>query len=148
MHFRPVSMISHFEESSIIGTLLMSGSLATNFRNVSIAAWESSMPSSMLMSMIWAPASTCCLATSSASSKFSSLINRAKRAEPVTLVLSPTFTNRDSGVIVKASRPLNLQAGVMVGALRGATPFVTLASSAMCAGVVPQHPPTMLTNPE
>ena len=49
--FRPVSMISHFEESSMTGTLEMSGSLATRFRKSPIASWLSSIPSSMLMSM-------------------------------------------------------------------------------------------------
>jgi hypothetical protein len=44
----------------------MSGSLATSFRNLSIAAMPSIMPSSMLTSMTWAPFSTCWAATPSA----------------------------------------------------------------------------------
>ena len=57
-------MTVHFEESIMTGTRAMSGSAATRFRNRSIAASESSMPSSMLTSMICAPASTCWRATS------------------------------------------------------------------------------------
>ncbi|RML79692.1 hypothetical protein APX70_200489 [Pseudomonas syringae pv. maculicola] len=34
---------------------------------MTMAFFESSIPSSMLMSITWAPASTCCRATSSAS---------------------------------------------------------------------------------
>ena len=59
----PASMTSHFEESIIIGTRLMSGSLAISLVKRSIAATPSIMPSSMLTSMTWAPASTCCTAT-------------------------------------------------------------------------------------
>jgi hypothetical protein len=56
------------EESIITGTRAMSGSPAMRFRKRTMAASASSIPSSMLMSMIWAPFSTCCLATSRASS--------------------------------------------------------------------------------
>ena len=62
MHLRPASITDHLEESSMMGTRLMSGSAAIRFRNFVMAAAESSMPSSMLMSMIWAPFSTCSLA--------------------------------------------------------------------------------------
>jgi hypothetical protein len=61
-------MIAHFDESIMIGTRAMSGSLATRLRKRTIAASPSSMPSSMLMSMICAPASTCWRAMTSASS--------------------------------------------------------------------------------
>ena len=66
MRFRPASMTDHFEESIMIGTREMSGSAAIRFRKRAIAASESSMPSSMLMSMICAPLATCWRATSSA----------------------------------------------------------------------------------
>ena len=59
-------MTSHFEESTITGTREMSGSLATSLTKRSIAATPSIMPSSMLMSMTCAPASTCWRATDSA----------------------------------------------------------------------------------
>ncbi|MNG08600.1 hypothetical protein D3C84_1063190 [compost metagenome] len=55
------------EESIMIGTREMSGSPAIRLRKVTMAFCESSMPSSMLMSITWAPASTCCRATSRAS---------------------------------------------------------------------------------
>ena len=56
-------MMSNFDESIMNGTLVMSGSVAAMFRNFVIAAAPSSMPSSKLISMTVAPASTCCLAT-------------------------------------------------------------------------------------
>ena len=56
-------MTSHFEESIMTGTRLMSGSLATSLRKRSMAATPSIMPSSMLTSMTWAPFSTCWAAT-------------------------------------------------------------------------------------
>ena len=52
----PASITSHFEESTITGTRLMSGSVATSLRKRSIAATPSSIPSSMLTSMTCAPA--------------------------------------------------------------------------------------------
>ncbi len=65
-HFRPASMTSHLEESTISGTRQMSGSEAISLRKRSIAATPSIMPSSMLTSMTCAPASTCWRATVSA----------------------------------------------------------------------------------
>ena len=63
---RPASTTSHFEESIMTGTRQMSGSVATRRVKRSIAATPSIMPSSMLMSITCAPASTCWRATSSA----------------------------------------------------------------------------------
>ena len=57
-HCRPASITSHLELSIMIGTRAMSGSAASRFRYSTIAAFESIRPSSMLMSMIWAPFST------------------------------------------------------------------------------------------
>ena len=67
-HFRPASITLHLELSIMTGTRAMSGSAATRFRKRVMALSESSMPSSMLTSMIWAPPSTCWRATASASS--------------------------------------------------------------------------------
>ena len=66
-HLRPASITVHLLESTITGTREISGSDATRFRKVTIAFSASSNPSSMLMSMIWAPLSTCWRATTSAS---------------------------------------------------------------------------------
>ncbi len=63
-HFNPASITSHFDESIITGTRAMSGSEAIRLRNLTIAALESSIASSMLTSMICAPLATCCRATS------------------------------------------------------------------------------------
>jgi len=59
-------MTDHLEESIITGTRAMSGSEAIRFRKRTMAACESSMPSSMLTSIICAPLSTCERAISSA----------------------------------------------------------------------------------
>ena len=66
-HLRPASITSHFEESIITGTREMSGSEPMRLRKVVIAFFESSIASSMLTSMIWAPLSTWLRATASAS---------------------------------------------------------------------------------
>ena len=65
-HLSPASMTSHFEESIIVGTRQMSGSVAISFVKRSIASTPSIIPSSMLMSMTCAPASTCWRATARA----------------------------------------------------------------------------------
>ena len=63
-----------------------------SLRNVSIAACESSNPSSMLTSTIWAPFSTCWRATSTAAAKSPAMTNFLNLADPVTLVRSPILT--------------------------------------------------------
>ncbi len=105
MHFSPASMTSHFELSIMIGTRAISGSPAIRFRKRTIAAFESNMASSMLMSMICAPFSTCWRATLSACSKSPLRIMRAKAFEPVTLVRSPMLTNSESASMCTGSRP-------------------------------------------
>ena len=60
-------MIDHLDESIITGTRATSGSEAISFKKVTIADSESSIPSSMFTSTIWAPLSTCCRATCTAS---------------------------------------------------------------------------------
>ena len=112
-----------------------------------IACFESSIPSSMLMSVICAPFSTWSRATSRAVSYWSFLINFLKRADPVTFVRSPTFTKRESGVIVSASRPLRRQAVCIFGILRGEMFFSDVTIAEIYSGRVPQQPPTKLTNP-
>ncbi len=64
------------------------------------------------------------------------------------LVRSPMFTNKDSGVILKASKPERRQAGAITGIGRGAIGAVTCAIWRMCSGVEPQQPPTRLTRPD
>ena len=108
-HLRPDSITDHFEESIIMGTRDMSGSEATKFKNLIMAFSESSIASSMLTSMICAPFSTCCLATSTASSNLPFKMRSANFFDPVTLVLSPTLTKRDDSLMLKASRPDNFK---------------------------------------
>src|SRR5690606_30133851 len=104
-HLRPASITLHFDESTITGMRAMSGSDAIRVRKRVIAFAESIRPSSMLTSRICAPLATCCLATSTASSKRSSLMSLRNCALPVTLVRSPTLTNSSSGVMTSGSRP-------------------------------------------
>ena len=54
----PASITDHFELSTMIGSRAISGSVAMRFRNVVIAASESSIPSSMLTSRMLAPPRT------------------------------------------------------------------------------------------
>ena len=104
-HFSPASITLHFDESTITGTRAISGSLATRFRKRTMAAWLSSMASSMLMSMTCAPFSTCCRATARAFSNSPARIMRAKAFEPVTLVRSPMLTNKCPAASVTGSSP-------------------------------------------
>ena len=97
MQRRPASITLHLELSTMIGTRAMSGSPAIRFRKRTMAAWLSSMASSMLMSITCAPFSTCWRATASACSNWSFRIMRAKALEPVTLVRSPMLTNEALG---------------------------------------------------
>ena len=96
MQRSPASITSHLEESIMMGTRAMSGSDAMSCRKRTMAALLSSMASSMLMSMTCAPFSTCWRATARASSYWPFRIMRANALEPVTLVRSPTLTNRVS----------------------------------------------------
>ena len=104
-HFKPASMIENLEESIITGIRAISGSLCRRFRKVTISFCPSSRASSIFMSRICAPLSTCCRAIPSASSYFSSLISLANFLDPVTLVRSPTFTKFVSGRITSGSSP-------------------------------------------
>ena len=141
-------MTSHFELSIITGTALMSGSVASRRRNRDIASAESSIASSMFTSISWAPASTCWRATSTASSKRSSRISFANFREPVTFVRSPTFTNTLPGCgIASGSRPDSRVFGSISGSSRGGRPATASAIALTWAGVVPQQPPAMLTQP-
>ena len=108
-HFNPASIISNLELSIMIGILAISGSLCTKFKKVVMAFTPSSKASSMFTSIICAPLSTCCLATDKASSYRFSRISLANFLDPVTLVLSPTFTKLVSGRIIKGSNPASLK---------------------------------------
>ena len=140
-------MIGHLDESIITGTREISGSPAIRFRNVTMACSPSSIPSSILISIICAPFSTCSRATLNASSYCSSRINRLNFAEPVTLVLSPTFTNNESLVILHGSRPLKRVVKSLALGWRGGYLLTALAMAVICAGVVPQQPPIIFKKP-
>ena len=91
----------------MIGTFAISGSVATRFRKVVIAASPSIRSASMLTSIRFAPLSTCWRATSTAAWKSPDSISRANTFEPVMFVRSPTITNPVSGVIRNGSSPEN-----------------------------------------
>ena len=116
-------MTDHFDESIMIGTLEISGSEAIKFKKRTIAAFESNIASSILMSMICAPFSTCCLATDKASSYCSFKIILANAFEPVTLVLSPTFTKPTCGLMLHGSKPDSFIGGICFVADITQTPY-------------------------
>ncbi|MNM37802.1 hypothetical protein D3C81_485470 [compost metagenome] len=146
-HFRPASMTDHFDESTMMGTREISGSEAIRFRKRVMAASESSIASSMLMSITWAPFSTCWRATDRASSYCSLRIMRANAFEPVTLVRSPTLTNSDSSLTTNGSRPARRKSCDGAGTVRGVFFDSNSPMAAMCSGVVPQQPPAMFRKP-
>ena len=123
----------------------MSGSDCTRFRNFVIAATPSSIPSSMHTSMIGAPFSTCCFATASASSYCPPRMSCLNFGDPATFVRSPILMN--SSVCVNASIPLSRSFRGTAGTLRGGNPRTASAIAWMCSGVVPQHPPTIFSQP-
>ncbi len=63
------------------------------------------------------------------------------------LVRSPTLTNSESSVMFSGSSPESRIAGCGSAGSRGVAPSMTSAMREMCAGVVPQQPPTRLTSP-
>ena len=101
----------------------------------------------MLMSIRFAPFSTCWRATSTAAAKSPDSIRPAKIFEPVMFVRSPTITKPVSGVIRNGSSPEKVVVAVVTGSSRGATPRTASAIIRTCSGVVPQQPPTRLTRP-
>ena len=76
----------------------------------------------MLTSIIWAPDSTCARATATAASPSPARTSRAKCAEPVTFVRSPTLQNPLSFEIATASSPETRRRGTRAGTTRGARP--------------------------
>ena len=125
----------------------MSGSDATRFKKYFMAFTASSIPSSILISIICAPFSTCWRATDRASSYFSLMIKFANTFEPVTFVRSPTFTNKESSLIKNDSRPESLVTVSTFGISRGLISFISFAMALICSGVVPQQPPAIFTKP-
>ena len=146
-HFKPASITSHLEESIMIGKRAISGSDINKFRNWGIIFTPSIIPSSMLISKICAPPSTCSRATEIASSNFSSRIKRANFFDPVTLQRSPILTNLVNSVISKGSKPDNCWFSFATGITCGLCLAATSAIASICAGVVPQQPPIIFKKP-
>ena len=144
---KPASITSHLEESIITGTFAASGSVAIILRKRVMHFLPSSKASSMFTSITCAPFSTWSMAISMASANLSSLIKRLNFAEPVTLLRSPTFTNRLSSSMLSGSKPDKRIAVLICGNLRGGIFSTASAKALMCSGVVPQQPPIMFTKP-
>ena len=142
------STTSHCEESIMNGTRATSGSADARRTKRSISLGASSSASSMLMSIMRAPASVCAAAMAMASLIFPSFISRRNLRLPATLHRSPTGV-RLSGATVRASRPASRSGAVgsYAGMGRGCAFAASAAIALMWAGVVPQHPPTMLSIP-
>ena len=65
----------------------------------------------------------------------------------MTFVRSPTTMKLESGRIVSGSRPERRVSRSTAGTARGGSPFTASAIARMCAGFVPQQPPTKFTQP-
>ena len=148
VHLSPASIISHLDESTINGTLAISGSEAIRFIKRIMAALPSSIPSSILISTTCAPSSTCARQISNASSYSSLRIRRLNLAEPVTLARSPTLTNKDASPILNASSPESRHSNDISGIFLGVIPSIVSAMALIWSGVEPQHPPKILTKPD
>ena len=138
----------------MIGIRAISGSLAIKFKKRVIVASESIIPSSILTSSMLAPPWTCCRATANAPSKSSLKINFENFGEPVMLVRSPITAKPNSGVMFSGSSPESCNVGGTsvsrdrsCGSDRGLQSRTAVAIARMCSGVVPQQPPTRLSQP-
>ena len=129
------------------GTAAMSGSPAAYNRKRFMAAGASSRASSMLMSMMAAPFSIWWRAMAIAPGISSALTMFRNLRDPATLVRSPILMKFLSREAVNALRPERRSRRGRDGGTRGFTPSSTFAMAAMCAGVVPQHPPAILRCP-
>ena len=144
LHFRPSSMTVASVESIMSGTLTI---FVTRSRNAFASAASSRSGSWRQTSMIWAPPLTCARAISAAASNWPSAIRRLnlRRAEHVGALADEDRPH----VLVDLER---LDAGdedAVVDGRRAAAscPRPRAARAAMCAGVVPQQPPTMFSQP-
>ena len=105
-HFRPASITDHFEESIMTGTRAMSGSAAIRFRKRTIAA------SRVEHALVHVDVDDlrAALDLLARDVERAGVVARPRSgwrnfAEPVTLVRSPTLTNRLSGPMLSGSRP-------------------------------------------
>ena len=95
----------NLDESTMMGSLEMSGSGAIRLRNLVMANTPSSRPSSMLTSMTCAPDSACARAISSALSYSPLRMSFLNLIEPAMLQRSPTFMKPRPLSTVRGSRP-------------------------------------------
>ncbi len=96
--------------------------------------------------MTCAPFLTCARAISAAASKSPEAMSRLNLRLPRTLVRSPTRTGRLSTSTSSRSMP-ETSVFAWIAGRRGLRPCAAAAMARMWSGVVPQQPPTMLTQP-
>ena len=125
--FNPAKTASQWDESIIRAAFAIDGSLEINLTKRSISAGASSIASSKLMSMTFAPADIWPSAIESASEKAPSEIRRRKRLDPATLVLSPTGVNPPPMETVSSPLTTSLPAGPGRG--RGLMPITASATA-------------------
>ena len=130
--------------SIIRGTFAMSGSAPVSVTKEFIFAPASSIGSSMFMSTMSAPALTWAAAIPIASASAPSFIRRRNLRLPATLHLSPILTNAPGVSVSSPARTIFIS---FSGIVRGDASAAAAAMAAIWAGVVPQHPPTMLSLP-
>mmetsp|Transcript_30668 Transcript_30668/g.77283 ORF Transcript_30668/g.77283 Transcript_30668/m.77283 type:complete len:203 (-) Transcript_30668:900-1508(-) len=153
-HSRPAMQMWNLDESMTTGILAISGSVAMRLQNLRMQSTPSSMPSSKFTSRICAPFSTCFCATSAALAQSPAMMVFLKRIEPATLQRSPMFWNTESSLTTMSSSPerrMKFSAAgrpPQPGGRRvGVRSETASAMHLMWSGVVPQHPPIMLTRP-
>jgi hypothetical protein len=105
MHWSPASRTDHFDESSITGTREISGSAAMRLRNFTIVASPSMSASSTLMSMMFAPDSTCWRAIARHASQSPAFSAFANFGEPVIFVRSPTMRKVEALRVIGTKAP-------------------------------------------
>ncbi len=136
------------DESIITGMRVSSGSAPRRSRNRHISFEALSMASSMLMSIMSAPALIWERAICSASSMDPSLMRRRNLRLPATLQRSPTFIRRHPSGKLASSSPARRRVVLSASChRRGACRAASSAMAFICPGVVPQHPPTMFSRP-
>jgi hypothetical protein len=113
-----------------------------------MAASESSMPSSMLTSMICAPFSTCCLATTSAAAVVTGNDQLAELGRARHVGALADVHEQRVGADIQRLESDSLSLTGSDGTERGGCSRTAALIAAICAGVVPQQPPTMLINPD
>ena len=138
-------MTSHFEESIITGTRLMSGSAAMSLKKVGHRLFGVEHP------LVHVHVDELGAVFHLLAGDFERLLVVSLADEPGENAPSPPrwcarprSRTPVSGPMFNGSRPLRRQRGGISGMRRGAKPSTASLIARMCAGVVPQQPPTQV----